>query len=60
MMLSDRGIKGPLRWIIAKENPPSIAHVSLAATAAVVSYLIARLFRLPEADWAPMFILRRT
>jgi uncharacterized membrane protein YccC len=56
-MVSNRGINGQLRWIIAKENPPSTAHVGLAAIAAVVSYLIALLFRLPEAYWAPMSAL---
>ena len=56
-MVSNRGINGQLRWIIAKENPLSIAHVGLAAIAAVVSYLIAHLFRLPEAYWAPMSTL---
>jgi len=56
-MFSDHGIDGQLRWIIAKENPPSIAHVCLAAIAALVSYLIAALFRLPEAYWAPMSTL---
>ena len=44
-------------WVIAKDNPPSIAYVVLSALAAVVSYLIARLFRLPEAYWAPMSTL---
>lgn len=44
-------------WVIAKDNPPSIAHVALTATAAVVSFLIARLFRLPEAYWAPISTL---
>ena len=56
-MFSDRRINGQLRWIIAQENPPSIAHVCLAAIAALVSYLIAALFRLPEAYWAPMSTL---
>src|SRR5215472_4682984 len=56
-MFSDRGTNGPLRWIIAKENPPSIAYVCLAAIAGLVSYLIAALFRLPEAYWAPMSTL---
>ena len=55
-MFSD-GIDEQLRWIIAKDNPPSIAHVCLAAIAALVSYLIAALFRLPEAYWAPMSTL---
>ncbi len=56
-MVSNPGIDGQLRWIIAKENPQSIAHVGLAAIAALVSYLIAHLFRLPEAYWAPMSTL---
>ena len=56
-MLNDRGTNGQLRWIIAKENPLSIAHVCLAAIAALVSYLVAALFRLPEAYWAPMSTL---
>jgi uncharacterized membrane protein YgaE (UPF0421/DUF939 family) len=52
------GINGQLReWVIAKNNPPSLAHVALTAIAAVVSYLIAQLFRLPEAYWAPMSTL---
>jgi uncharacterized membrane protein YccC len=57
MMVSYRDIHGQLRWIIAKENPPSIAHVGLASIAALVSYLIAHLFRLTEAYWAPMSTL---
>src|SRR6201998_1638320 len=56
-MFSDHGIDGQLRWIIAKENPPSIEHGCLAALAALLSYLIAALFRLPEAYWAPMSTL---
>jgi len=56
-MVSDRAINRQLRWIIANENPLSIAHVCLAATAALVSYLIAFQFRLPEAYWAPMSTL---
>lgn len=56
-MFSDRGTNGQLRWIIAKDNPLSLAHVGLAPTAAAASYLIARLFRLPEAYWAPMSTL---
>lgn len=39
-------------WVIAKENPPSIATVGLSVATAVTSYLIARLFGLPEAYWA--------
>lgn len=56
-MLSNHGINEQLRWIIAKENPPSIPHVGLTAVAAVLSYFIARLFGLPEAYWAPMSTL---
>jgi len=44
-------------WVIAKDHLPSIAYVVLSAFAAVVSYLIARLFHLPEAYWAPMSTL---
>jgi len=52
------GMNGQLReWVIAKDNPPSLAHVALTAIAALVSYLIAQLFRLPEAYWAPMSTL---
>ena len=39
-------------WVIAKDNPPSIAHVGLSAAPAVTAYLIARLFGLPESYWA--------
>ena len=56
-MFGDRDVNGQLRWIIAKENPPSIAHACLVAIAALVSYLVAALFRLPEAYWAPMSTL---
>jgi|SRR5215471_2807950 len=41
-------------WVIAKDNPPTVGHVVQTAVAAVLSYLTARLFRLPEAYWAPM------
>jgi uncharacterized membrane protein YgaE (UPF0421/DUF939 family) len=44
-------------WVLAKDHPPSIAYVVLSALAAMVSFLIARLFRLPEAYWAPMSTL---
>lgn len=40
--------------IIARENPSSLVHAVRTALAAVLSYLIARLFRLPEAYWAPI------
>lgn len=45
------------KWMIAGDNAPSVAHVILSAFAAVLSYLIARLFHLPEAYWAPMSAL---
>ena len=44
-------------WVIAQKNPPSISHVILSALTAVLSYLIARMFRLQEAYWAPMSTL---
>lgn len=56
-MVNNRDINGQLRWIVAKENPPSLAHVALTAITTVLSYLIARLFGLPEAYWAPMSTL---
>ena len=45
------------QWVLAKDHPPSIAYVVLSAFAAVASYLIGRLFHLPEAYWAPMSTL---
>jgi uncharacterized membrane protein YgaE (UPF0421/DUF939 family) len=58
MIGKNSGMNRQLReWVIAKDNPPSLAHVVLTAIAAVVSYLIAQLFRLPEAYWAPMSTL---
>jgi uncharacterized membrane protein YccC len=57
-MVDNRDMSAQLRkWVIAQDNPPSIAHVVLSALTAVVSYVIARLFRLPEAYWAPMSTL---
>ena len=57
-MANNPGMNGQLaEWFIAKDNPLSVGNVSLAAAAAVASYLIARLFRLPEAYWAPMSTL---
>jgi len=40
------------RLIVARNNPPTLVHAARTAVAAVVSYLIARLLRLPEAYWA--------
>jgi len=57
-MVENREVSEQLReWVIARRDPPSIAHVVLSALAAVASYVIARLFRLPEAYWAPMSAL---
>ena len=54
-MLNNRDLTEQFgEWVIAKEHPTSTAYVVLTAFAAVASYLIARLFRLPEAYWAPM------
>ena len=57
-MINNSDINGQVRaWVIAKDNPPSIAQAVLIAVASIVSYLIARLFGLPEAYWAPMSTL---
>jgi uncharacterized membrane protein YgaE (UPF0421/DUF939 family) len=57
-MVDNRDLGEQLReWVIARRDPPSIAHVVLSALAAMVSYVIARLFHLPEAYWAPMSAL---
>ena len=57
-MVDNRDMGEQLReWVIVRRDPPSIVHVVLSALAAVVSYVIARLFRLPEAYWAPMSAL---
>ncbi|MEY2395845.1 MAG: hypothetical protein QOF94_2190, partial [Acidobacteriaceae bacterium] len=42
---------------MARENPSSLVHAARTTVAAVVSYLIARLFGLPEAYWAPISTL---
>src|ERR1700677_2658979 len=57
-MVKNLGINGQLgAWIIASDNPPSTGYTAQTAVAAVVSYLIAHLFRLPEAYWASMSTL---
>jgi uncharacterized membrane protein YccC len=57
-MINNSDINEQLReWVIAKDNPPSVAQVVLTSVASIVSYLIARLFGLPEAYWAPMSTL---
>jgi uncharacterized membrane protein YgaE (UPF0421/DUF939 family) len=45
------------KLIVARENPSSLAYAARTTVAAIVSYLIARLFRLPEAYWAPISTL---
>src|SRR5882724_7543706 len=43
--------------ILTKDNPSTLEHSARTAVAAVVSLLVARLFRLPEAHWAPISTL---
>jgi uncharacterized membrane protein YccC len=45
------------KLVVAKDNPPTITHSARTAVAAVVSLLVARLFRLPEAYWAAITTL---
>jgi uncharacterized membrane protein YccC len=57
-MVKNLGINGQVgAWIIAKDHPPSTGYAAQTAVATVVSYLVARLFQLPEAYWAPMSTL---
>jgi len=42
-----------------KDNPSTLEHSARTAVAAVVSLLVARLFRLPEAYWASVSTLIR-
>jgi uncharacterized membrane protein YccC len=46
-----------LPLIIAKENPTTLTHSVRTAVAAMVSLLVARLFRLPETYWAAISTL---
>jgi len=41
-------------WKWNRANLPSVNHSARTAVAATVSFVIARLFRLPEAYWAPI------
>jgi len=43
--------------ILTKDNPSTLEHSARTAVAAVVSLLVARLFRLPEAYWASVSTL---
>src|SRR5712691_11603673 len=45
------------KLIVARENPSSLTNAARTSVAAVASYLVARLFHLPEAYWAPMSAL---
>jgi uncharacterized membrane protein YccC len=45
------------KLVVARQNPSSLVHAARTAVAVVVSYLVARLFRLPEAYWAPISTL---
>src|SRR5258708_8057100 len=45
------------KFIVARENPSSLVNAARTTVAAVASYLIARLFRLPETYWAPISTL---
>jgi len=46
-----------VNWIRSKDNPPTIEHAARTAVAAVVSLLVARALRMPEAYWAPISTL---
>jgi uncharacterized membrane protein YccC len=43
--------------IVAKQNPTSLIQAIRTAVAAVISLLVARLFRLPESYWAAITTL---
>jgi uncharacterized membrane protein YccC len=45
------------KLIVARENPSSLGYAARTAVAAIVSFLISRLFRLPESYWAPISTL---
>src|ERR1700689_3289994 len=49
---------GQLRGLlVARDNPSSPVHAVRTAVAAILSYLAARLFGLPEAYWATISTL---
>jgi uncharacterized membrane protein YccC len=50
-------MNGLEQLIVAKDNPPTVLHSVRTAVAAVISLLVARLFRLPEAYWASISTL---
>lgn len=45
------------KLIIAGEDPSSLTSAARTTVAAILSYLVARLFHLPEAYWAPIATL---
>jgi len=45
------------QFLLTKDNPSTLEHSARTAIAAVVSLLVARLFRLPEAYWASISTL---
>jgi uncharacterized membrane protein YccC len=48
---------GAYRWIRSEDNPTTLQHAARTAVAAVLSLVIARLLRMPEAYWAPISTL---
>ena len=45
-------MKQVTKWIVTSENPASLVHATRTTIGAAGSYLVARLFHLPEAEWA--------
>jgi uncharacterized membrane protein YgaE (UPF0421/DUF939 family) len=48
---------GVFRWLRGRDNPTTLQHAAHTAVAAVLSLVIARLLRMPEAYWAPISTL---
>ena len=46
-----------MSWIRSEENPATLEHSARTSVAAVVSLLVARFLRMPEAYWAPISAL---
>jgi uncharacterized membrane protein YccC len=45
------------KFVVAREDPSSLLNAARTAVAAIVSYLVAQLFGLPEAYWAAISTL---
>lgn len=45
-------LAGLSKLLVAGENPSSLWNAARTATASIASYLVARMFHLPEAYWA--------